>query len=438
MQMIGMQYSWYGAGFIDWMFRGPNGDYVFAHRLKGNNLNTEAYMRTGNLPVRYEVLNESARNKLSVTLTAIATSMTLIDGNQFPDFGTVYVDNELISYTSKTGNVLGGLSRAVALSNFNSGSQRTYTAGAAAIHTAGTGVNLVSVLSSPLISHWGSAYLIDGQFDTDRGYIFNYQITNFAVTTVKSTAFAIRLAPSVSNAITGDLGERELLNRAQLLLNSLEIVGGTASANSFVIEGVLNPLNYPVTTTDINWFGLTSTAQGGQPSFAQIANGSSILWLNTGSAAATAIQGYTTTPSSRIRVATFTSTEVSAVRLGYVVSAAASIQPGTVVEKIEFNVPSAGQTRITISKDVTAAVTGAVTFSAPAYAQPGEQVFAFVAPLGTREVIDLSGLKELTSTAIGGRGTFPNGPDVLAINIYVTGGAATSANLILRWGEAQA
>ena len=438
MQMIGMQYSWYGAGFIDWMFRGPNGDYVFAHRLKGNNLNTEAYMRTGNLPVRYEVLNESARNKLGIILTSNATSLTVLDGSQFPDFGTVYIDNELISYTSKTGNVLGGLSRAVSLNNFNAGSQRTYTAGAAAVHTAGTGVNLVSVLSSPLISHWGSAYMIDGQFDTDRGYIFNYQITNFAVTTVKSTAFAIRLAPSVSNAITGDLGERELLNRAQLLLNSLEIVGGTASANSFVIEGVLNPLNYPVTTTDINWFGLTSTAQGGQPSFAQIANGSSILWLNTGSASATPITTFTTNPVARIRVAVFTASEVSAVRLGYVVSAGANIQPGTVVEKIEFNVPSAGQTRITISKDVTAQVTGAVTFAAPSYAQPGEQVFAFVAPLGTREVIDLSGLKELTSTAIGGRGTFPNGPDVLAINIYVTGGTATSANLILRWGEAQA
>jgi len=26
MQMIGMQFSWYGAGFIDWMFRGTNGD----------------------------------------------------------------------------------------------------------------------------------------------------------------------------------------------------------------------------------------------------------------------------------------------------------------------------------------------------------------------------------------------------------------------------
>ncbi len=26
MQMIGFQYTWYGAGFIDWMLRGPNGD----------------------------------------------------------------------------------------------------------------------------------------------------------------------------------------------------------------------------------------------------------------------------------------------------------------------------------------------------------------------------------------------------------------------------
>ena len=29
MQMYGFQYSWYGAGFIDWMLRGPNGDYLY-------------------------------------------------------------------------------------------------------------------------------------------------------------------------------------------------------------------------------------------------------------------------------------------------------------------------------------------------------------------------------------------------------------------------
>ena len=39
---------------------------------------------------------------------------------------------------------------------------------------------------------------------------------------------------------------------------------------------------------------------------------------------------------------------------------------------------------------------------------------------------------------LGGRGTFPNGPDVLAINVYKTAGAAVDANIILRWSEAQA
>ena len=47
-------------------------------------------------------------------------------------------------------------------------------------------------------------------------------------------------------------------------------------------------------------------------------------------------------------------------------------------------------------------------------------------------------LKELTNTTLGGRGTFPNGPDVLAINIYKTTGAATNSNIIIKWGEAQA
>ncbi len=439
MQMIGLQYSWYGAGFIDWMFRGPNGDYVFAHRLRGNNLNTEAYMRTGNLPVRYEVLNEGARSTLATELSPVSTSMTLKSAKYFPETGVVYVENELISYTSKSGNTLGGLTRSAPYINFSAGSQRTFTAGSAATHTVGSGAILISTTASPLISHWGSAYLMDGRFDTDRGYIFNYQITNLSVTNIKTTAFAIRLAPSVSNAITGDLGERELLNRAQLLLNSLEVVGGSpSSTDSFIIEGVLNPLNYPELPTNITWFSLTSTAQGGQPSFAQIANGSSITFAGTGSQAANPTQNFATSPQNRLRVAQFTNASVNNVRLGWVVSSTAGIQPGTVVQAIQVNFPAAGTTTITINKDVTAAPGATITFTTPTFAQPGEQVFAFAAPQGNREVLDLSELKELTSTAIGGRGTFPNGPDVLAINIYTTGTATVTANLILRWGEAQA
>ena len=73
-----------------------------------------------------------------------------------------------------------------------------------------------------------------------------------------------------------------------------------------------------------------------------------------------------------------------------------------------------------------------------AYALPGEQVFSFVTNPGGTDSLSLDALKELTSTAIGGRGTFPNGPDVLAINIYKVAGTTTLANIIIRWGEAQA
>jgi len=65
-------------------------------------------------------------------------------------------------------------------------------------------------------------------------------------------------------------------------------------------------------------------------------------------------------------------------------------------------------------------------------------VFSFIAAPGERATLDLAQLKELTNTPLGGRGTFPNGPDVLAINVYKVSGDAVVSNVILRWGEAQA
>jgi hypothetical protein len=93
----------------------------------------------------------------------------------------------------------------------------------------------------------------------------------------------------------------------------------------------------------------------------------------------------------------------------------------------------------TQTSTATLSAAGTVTFAfGAAYALPGEQVFSFVTNPGSTDSLNLDALKELTSTAIGGRGTFPNGPDVLAINIYKVAGSATSANVMIRWGEAQA
>ena len=282
MQMIGIQHTWYGAGFIDFMLRGSDGNYLFAHRYRNSNINTEAYMRTGNLPVRYEVTNEGARGRLTSSMTNNQTTIPMSEDDlyYFPSSGTVYVDNELITYTNKTNSALVGCTRASSLTQFTAGSSRSFTAGSAATHDSGTGVVLISNTITPNISHWGSAFLIDGRFDEDRGYIFSYSSTGISATVDKKTAFLIRLAPSVSNAAIGDLGEKELLNRAQLLLSSISISADAQASGSsaIVIEGVLNPQNYPVNPALISWSGLGTSAAGGQPSFAQIASGGSVDW----------------------------------------------------------------------------------------------------------------------------------------------------------------
>ena len=281
MQMMGIQYTWYGAGFIDFMARGGDGNWVFAHRIKNNNINTEAHMRTGNLPVRYSIDNDGspATAYLTADPGAGGATLTVNDNTYFPTAGTLYIDNELISYTGKGGTTtFTGCTRAATLTQWSAGSSRNFTAGAAAAHAIGTGIILVSNTASPTLSHWGSALICDGGFDEDRGYIFNYQRAAIAITATTSTAFLIRLAPSVSNSQVGDLGSKDLLNRSQLLLNAVAVQtygnGPAAGQGSIIVEGVLNPKNYSTAT----WSSLNLESQGGQPSLAQVAQ--AVTWTS--------------------------------------------------------------------------------------------------------------------------------------------------------------
>ena len=112
MQMFYMDYSWYGAGFIRWGFRGTDGNVLYAHKIPNNNLNTEAYMRSGNLPARYEVntlsLAVNASKTISNSDTQIFTDQSLVS---FPDSGTLRIRQatgtstavtEYVNYTSKS------------------------------------------------------------------------------------------------------------------------------------------------------------------------------------------------------------------------------------------------------------------------------------------------------------------------------------------------
>lgn len=292
MQMLGLQYTWYGAGFIDFMIRGGDGNWVYVHRYKQNNINDEAYMRTGNMSVRYEITNECspAASTLAAPMGAGDTSLTLSDPTTYwPTSGTVLIDNEFVSYSSKSGTTLNGLVRNATLNYNLIDQQSTFSAAAAASHANATSVNIVSITCTPSLTHWGSAFIMDGLFDQDRGYLFNYQTSaftgiNFAPGS-SNPLFLIRLAPSVSNGVIGDIGARELFNRAQFLLQRLDVwvqAGSTAGVGNAVFSGVLNPSFVSGNlTTPSYWTAINSSVNGSQPSFAQVYTGAPLSALGS-------------------------------------------------------------------------------------------------------------------------------------------------------------
>ena len=104
MQMFYLDYSWYGAGFIRWGFRGATGDIVYCHKLPNNNVNYEAWMRSGNLPARYETNTFPATTVLTYPIAQSDTTITVASTSGFNPAGSVIVKGtsqyEYINYTA--------------------------------------------------------------------------------------------------------------------------------------------------------------------------------------------------------------------------------------------------------------------------------------------------------------------------------------------------
>ena len=359
MQMIGMEYSWYGAGFIHFMVRGSDGRWLYVHRMKNNNINDEAYMRAGNLPVRYSIENDTPITYLTSAIDSSVTTIPAGNLQEFTNAGTLMIDNEIITYTGRSvtdgpGNFT-GCTRSATLTQYQQGSTNNLTAGDATTHNTNTGIIEISNTCSPTLTHWGSALIMDGGFDFDRGYLFNYKSPTTTFTTTTKTIYLLRLAPSVSNSSVGRLGAKELLNRSQLLLEEItaSLGRGSSTSGEVIITGIINPRNFQTAT----WKSLNSVAEGGQPSFAQVADLADITWTT-----------------------------------------------GT-------------------------------------YAEPGESVFSFVCNSSRQDSLttslDLDKLKEMSGAPLGGDFQFPDGPDILAINVVVAAGDV-KGTVQLRWTEAQA
>ena len=276
MQMAYIDYTWYGAGFIRFGFRAVNGDIIYCHKMPNNNVNTSAYMRSGNIPGRFEAINQGPYSRLVAggtatrgsALAAADTTLYIESAVGWPTSGFVMLQDgtncELVRYTgigaynsTVRGYPLTGLTRrttyqfagigptgvfsstAYTLSGTASSVVFTPDGGVGGAGTAQVSVQCLQNTCAPVVSHWGVSVIMDGRYDDDKAIFFTAGMQRYLSITAAAVRplLAIRIAPSVDSGTGRNFGIREIVNRMQLTLDGL----GVYSQGQFLIEGILNP-----------------------------------------------------------------------------------------------------------------------------------------------------------------------------------------------------
>ena len=70
--------------------------------------------------------------------------------------------------------------------------------------------------------------------------------------------------------------------------------------------------------------------------------------------------------------------------------------------------------------------------------QPGERIFSTIVQANNQNNLDLSALKEMSNSVIGGNQNFPDGPDSLVVYLTNLSGSSGTIQVNLFWSEAQA
>jgi len=420
MQMFYIDYSWYGAGTIRWGFRATDGSIIYCHRMPNNNVNSEAYMRSGNLVARYETSTESPVTNLTATLASADVTATVSDTTLFPSSGTLIVRNgttyEGINYTGKTATTFTGLTRGQAGSAV-AGTTTTWAAGA----TSGTVASASGI-----------------------------QIGQRVYSTANPNA-----APD-GTFVTAISGTTITLNEAITSLNPTLIfapIGSTASTFTFSATAPTSlELAYPTFSPSISHWGTAAIMDGrfdddksliftyGTTTATTVAAGSAI-----------AIMGIRLGPSvDNGQVSTFGAREIiNRMQLkldSFGISQTGTAQP-LLITLVLNGVPStttAWTNAVGGTSQPNSSLANIVSYAGGSTTMTnGEVVSGFFSGAVT-DRIDLTTVRDLGNSILGGGTTnsnvniFPDGPDTMTVVVRNLGSGSASVFGRLSWTEAQA
>jgi len=220
MQMIFIDYSWYGAGKVRFGMRGLDGSVIYCHEVPNNNTNTEAYMRSGNLPGRFEINTVPKLGLLSAGFSPSDTEfrMSNEDAAKFPAKGRASINYEIIRFTKgiQDGNE----------TVFNIDLRNEFGLSSNVSGDIGDTVWSFNNNCGPALSHWGVSVIMDGRFDEDKSYLFTGNNESPIIIPPGETRplVSIRLAPSVDNSIGRAFGVRNLINRSAIILQEIGVI----------------------------------------------------------------------------------------------------------------------------------------------------------------------------------------------------------------------
>lgn len=297
-QMVYMDYSWYGAGSIRFGFKDQFGEVKYAHEFIHNNIFTESYFRSGNLPARYEV-ETFDRPLYSPALSHWGVSV-IMDGRYDDDKAYLFTaESKTLPFTNDSYS-----------SSFNGivtlGSDIMTDITAQEYSQLVVGQELVQQNSYTNISR--GTKILSLEIDTNNrvaGSSIRYKIkmskpaiagnnTNITLNAFSGTSsdlqkyiplVSIRLAPSVDNGNIGNLGFRDIINRMQLTLKSAGVLTTHDCEVQLILNGKLSNEEFESVTSpslsQVYKHEIGETITEGIPVFAFRAQGGSLLVPST-------------------------------------------------------------------------------------------------------------------------------------------------------------
>lgn len=229
-QMVVIEYTWYGAGRAQVGVKGVNGEIIYAHRFIHNNNMFENFTRTGSLPVRYEistteyptyiplmqhwgvsVVMEGGYDRLSKVPISYPSDVVVYTGIDTVNF---VADTTTAALTLVQGMFFSAVRIAVDSSNF---SKIKYVQHGTPI--SGSGIPAGTTTLGVPAKAGDGGYLWISQLPTSFSSTHALTLGNpDNVLPYFRNVISFRVSPSVDNDRVGNMSERDVINRTQIIL----------------------------------------------------------------------------------------------------------------------------------------------------------------------------------------------------------------------------